>query len=327
MDRSLLRIVALYLTFFATIFLSFLLLPFPAIPTGIFWTLLLITLLIADLFVTWVTAAKSAAPLIQQLPHQKHTKTTENIKDHTFKIMTLNIAHGRCNGMHQFFHKKTRIHKQLDAIADLITKHNVTIVALQETDGPTFWSNYIDQTAYIAHKAELPWYTHSNHVDGWGIHYGTSLTSTFALSNAVSHTFRPTPPTFTKGFTLATVQVDANHAIDIISLQLDFSRKSIQRSQIDEMISVLQDRQHPLIVTGDFNSDWIAKNSILQKLSNDLHLTPFTPTEEGLITFPTLKKRFDWILISDDLSFDTYDTLTDEVSDHYAVVAEITVKK
>ena len=245
--------------------------------------------------------------------------------NYSVTIMTLNIAHGRSDGSHQLSQSEERIHKQLGAIADLIKKHQSTIVTLQETDNTTFWSNYTDQTTLIAQKAALNWYVHSDHVDGLGIHYGTSIISQFELTNAVSHTFAPTPPTFAKGFTLSTVQINSKQVTDIVSLQLDFSKKSIRHRQINEMIAVLKSRNNPLIITGDFNNDWHAKNSIVQECVSALQLKAFEPDTKKVSTFPTLGKRLDWILISQDLSFESYKTLPDVVSDHYAVVASISL--
>ena len=259
--------------------------------------------------------------------HTTDTRKSSSSMDRSITIMTLNIAHGRSNGMHQIFQSKACIQKQLRAIANLIKKHQSTIVTFQETDNTTFWSNYSKQTAFIAQEAALDWYAHSDHVDGLGIHYGTSIISQFKLSDALSHTFTPTPPTFAKGFTMASIQISEEQIVDVVSLQLDFSKRSIRHHQINEMITALKDRTNSLIVTGDFNNDWHAKSSIVKKCTDALQLKAFRPDAKKMITFPTLRKRFDWILISKDLSFEEYEILPDEVSDHYAVIATIALKK
>ena len=45
-----------------------------------------------------------------------------------------------------------------------------------------------------------------------------------------------------------------------------------------------------------------------------------------MITFPALKKRLDYILVSDDFEFVTYRVIKDMVSDHLGVVSEIRKK-
>jgi endonuclease/exonuclease/phosphatase family metal-dependent hydrolase len=40
-------------------------------------------------------------------------------------------------------------------------------------------------------------------------------------------------------------------------------------------------------------------------------------------TFPLRRKRFDWILVSQELQFHDYATLPDVLSDHRAVVASV----
>ena len=56
----------------------------------------------------------------------------------------------------------------------------------------------------------------------------------------------------------------------------------------------------------------------------DTGLRAFEPHAEGLETFHLLGKRLDWILISPELEFISYDVLPDVLSDHRAVMSEIT---
>lgn len=323
MDNRFLYIVAFYISFLLVIVLSFFLLSFSTITTSLFWFFFFGVVLISMYSLTQLTTAESKKGVIINVTNKRKGSSVIRMGN-TLKIMTLNIAHGRNDSPHQIFQSKEHIQKQLSAIADLVRKHQSTIVTLQETDNPTFWSNYIDQTASIAQDTALDWHVHSDHVDGLGVHYGTSIISRFKLTDAVSHTFTPSPPTFAKGFTLTSAVLNNEQIIDIVSLQLDFSKKSIRHRQISEMITVLKSRNNPLIVTGDFNNDWHAKNSIVQKCASVLQLKAFNPHSKIILTFPTLGKRLDWILISQGLSFESYETLTDVVSDHYAVIASIT---
>lgn len=324
MNTSQLRILIPSAAFLFAVILSFFLLPFSPYTIALFWFFLFVLIFILSNILTLATAAPKRQAHVRQQKDPKNLR--DDMKTQSITIMTLNIAHGRGNGLHQFFHSTARLKTHLDTITDLIKRYRCDIVALQETDGPTFWSGGIDQTDYIARKADLTWSLHSNHVAGCGIYFGTAILSRFTLNNAETVTFKPSPPTFSKGLTRSTVQIDANHAIDVVSLQLDFSRKSIQRDQIDRLITTLRNRKNPLILAGDFNSDWTADNSIVQRLCTALQLTAYAPTAKKMFTFPALQKRCDWVLISHDLSFVQYETLHDVISDHYAVVAKIALK-
>ena len=73
---------------------------------------------------------------------------------------------------------------------------------------------------------------------------------------------------------------------------------------------------------GDFNCSW-EKGSALRVLAEALGLTAYRADAADLVTFPTTKKRLDWILISKELEFVAYRAIPDIVSDHLGVVSEV----
>ena len=98
---------------------------------------------------------------------------------------------------------------------------------------------------------------------------------------------------------------------------------SVRRSQIDEMVAVLSKIEGPMVVLGDFNTDWQTEDSSLVYLAEQLQLTVFEPHAEGLSTYGDKGARLDWILISPGLRFNRYVVVPDAISDHYALAAEI----
>ena len=111
--------------------------------------------------------------------------------------------------------------------------------------------------------------------------------------------------------------------IDVVSVHLDFSRKSVRQRQAKEMIERLLPRNRSLIIMGDFNCEWQEKSSALRMLAEGLNLQGYESHNVRMDTFPLLKKRLDWILISEDLEFVQYEVLSDLISDHYGVVCEL----
>jgi len=252
----------------------------------------------------------------------------ERIEHATLRIVTLNVAHGRKDSINQFLVSNSSIVDNLDTIATLLRTVDADVVALQEADGPSMWSGYFNHVSYVANAAGYPASIYSAHVNGKRINYGTALLSKTPFQASISHDFPESPPTMRKGFTLGQVEWQALDdapavAIDIISVHLDFSRKSVRQQQIGEMRALIKNRLNPLVILGDFNSDWLVDESAVRTLAKCTNMKAFEPDSTGNGTYKNGKKRLDWILLSNDLEFKTYRVLPEVVSDHSAVMAEI----
>ena len=91
--------------------------------------------------------------------------------------------------------------------------------------------------------------------------------------------------------------------------------------QIDELAGVLEQRENAVAVMGDFNSEWLAQEYLVQNSEDAKRLHVYQPGSDQLNTYKN--KRLDWILISHDLSFENYKVEQRLLSDHRAVVADI----
>jgi len=112
-----------------------------------------------------------------------------------------------------------------------------------------------------------------------------------------------------------------------VSVHLDFARKKVRRRQVADLIGRLERRGRPLILMGDFNCQWTDEESPLQTVAEKLELRAYRPEAEDMVTFPKLKKRLDWILISRELEFARYEIVPDRVSDHLGIVCDIRLVK
>ena len=72
---------------------------------------------------------------------------------------------------------------------------------------------------------------------------------------------------------------------------------------------------------GDFNCQY-RKNGVLERLAQELNLQVWNP-QEKIVSFPKLGLRLDWILISQEMRFNSYELWDDLASDHLAVRAEL----
>lgn len=252
--------------------------------------------------------------------------------DATLRILTLNIAHGRNQAVNQIFLARQDIERNLKTIAALFKKTGADVIALQEADGPSGWSGNFDHIEFLAREAGYPWYYRANHAESWLFSYGTAILSRLPVNETLQHTFEPSPPTFNKGFLLSRViwaeggQADVTVPIDIVSVHLDFSRRSVRDRQLAELTQILARRNGPMIILGDFNSEWLAEDSVVRRLADNSGMSVYRHDADHLSTYNS-KHRFDWILVSDELAFVSYRVLPDMVSDHLAVLAEVRLKQ
>ncbi|MCK5311674.1 MAG: endonuclease/exonuclease/phosphatase family protein [Desulfobacteraceae bacterium] len=288
-----------------------------------------IALIICSAFILTLCVAgkRESVPVISEYPvllsKEKHVPSLNN--NSVMKILTLNIAHGRKDGASQIFQSKEEIKSNLDDIVSLLQRINPDLVALQEADGPSVWSGDFSHVAYLAEKAGYYYSVRGAHVEGIMLSYGTALLSKHPLCKPASLTFEPSPPTFSKGFVSADINTGVKSETKIVSVHLDFFRKTVREQQVKDMVDKLSISKKPLIVMGDFNCEW-EDGSALQILAEKLNLTAYQTGAENMITFPALKKRLDYILISKDFEFTTYKVIEDIVSDHLGVITEIRKK-
>jgi endonuclease/exonuclease/phosphatase family metal-dependent hydrolase len=246
----------------------------------------------------------------------------------TLKVVSLNLAHGRKKSFNQIFLSVETIKNNLDDIADFLKKEFPDIVTLQEADAPSNWSGNFNHVEYLAKRAGYNWYLHGIHSESFLGNYGTAILSRLPITKGFRYDFRPTPPSMQKGFTVAEILVRGTPGtkdellIDVVSIHLDFSRKSKRILQMLELEKGLAGRNNPVIIMGDFNTSWDSEDKLLQKLINSRKLKVYSPEAENLNTYKS--KRLDWIFISDCLDFKNYYSANDVVSDHRVVVSEIT---
>lgn len=291
---------------------------------------LLVSLLISSCTTAGVSYNKNANGI--SFPADKTVSTDYEISTNgSLRILTLNIAHGRNQAANQLLLEKEDIEQNLSAIARFLKEINADVVALQEADGPSGWSGNFDHIEQLAREAGYPWHYRANHAESWLFSYGTAILSRLPVTELIQHTFTPSPPTFNKGFLLGQLNwTNASETglalpVDVVSVHLDFSRQRVRDAQIAEMTDVLAKRTGPMIILGDFNSDWFSDESVVKRLAEESRLSVYQPSAENLHTY-NAKHRYDWILISNELVFVHHEVLPDILSDHLAVLAEVRLR-
>ena len=156
------------------------------------------------------------------------------MQDHTtLKVVTLNLAHGRKNAWHQALLRRRAIQANLDEVVRILRQEQPDVVALQEADGPSLWSGRFDHIAYLSEEAGIPYFVLGQHVRRMKLAYGTALVSRHVLKETTSHRFSPSPPTQRKGMVVGTIRWPGRRrfSLDVVSVHLDFSRKSVRQRQ------------------------------------------------------------------------------------------------
>lgn len=255
------------------------------------------------------------------------------LEKETLRVVTLNVAHGRKDARNQVFLAEESIRSNLLEVAGLMRKAQADVFALQEADAESSWSGKFDHVSLLAEHSGYSCFVHGIHASNRVYDFGTALLSPHAFQGEFVHTFQPSPPTTTKGISVAALDWNpgggASPALKIkfVSVHLDFSRRSVRRAQISEMESLLAKIEGPMVLMGDFNTDWQTDESSLKYLAELLDLQVFQPHAAGFSTYGDKGARLDWILISPELEFVNYTVVPDVVSDHYAVAADISLKK
>ena len=248
---------------------------------------------------------------------------------HSIKVVSLNAAHSRSMGLHQILQSSDTARENLDAMAEMLIREDADVVALQEVDGPSIWSGKFDHVDYLAQKAGYSATVRGTHLKSPGLDYGTALMARYPLGHPQSVGFGGPLSLARKGFVISEVQWpgELDTAVDLISLHLDPLSAGVRKRQVEKLISVIAERGRPVVVMGDFNDDWQDEDSAARLLAESLGLRTHGSMCEDCHTHRRMKNFVDWIIVSPELNIDSFEILADDISDHYAVSATLSLRE
>jgi endonuclease/exonuclease/phosphatase family metal-dependent hydrolase len=202
----------------------------------------------------------------------------------------------------------------LDRIAKLVGGFDV--VGLQEVDGGSLRSGFINQTEYLALSARFPyWYDQTNRNLGKLGQHSTGLLSRLRPAEVTEVKL----PGMIPGRGALTVRF--GHGADALILviaHLALGRRARFR-QLECIADVIGSYRHA-IVMGDMNCgtdsreiDWLVKHTVLREPPHDLP------------TFPSWRpsRNLDQILVSPSLKVERIEALNYPFSDHLPIVMEV----
>ncbi len=206
----------------------------------------------------------------------------------------------------------------LNNVARVIAPYD--IVGLQEVDGGSLRSGFLNQADYLAQRSGLRFLsTQVNRRFGPISHHCNAILSRFRPSLVRSNKL----PGLIPGRGLLHLQFgEGKNALHVFTLHLSLSRYS-RKSQIDFVAEQIADYSH-VIVMGDFN--FRPDSPDMKRL---LLRTQLREPLAGLHTFPSWKpdRQLDHILVSPSLHIVQAAVLPHRFSDHCPISMEVILPK
>lgn len=206
--------------------------------------------------------------------------------------------------------------QNLDAIADLVAEYD--IVGLQEVDAGSLRSENINQTEYLAHRAEFPyWYHQTNRRLGRIAQHSNGLLCKFDPYDIMEHKL---PGPIPGRGAMVVRYGDEQNPLVIVLLHLALGRRARMR-QLEYIGELVRIYDH-LIVMGDMNCQ--ADSQEMQQLLSTTGL--LAPAGE-LNTYPSWRptRKLDHILVSPSLVVKDFSVINVNYSDHLPISMEVEV--
>lgn len=200
----------------------------------------------------------------------------------------------------------------LQRIGDLLGDFD--LVALQEVDGGSLRSGYVNQVEHLAHLGAFPyWYQQLNRNLGRLAQHSNGVLSRLRPSLLEDHPL-PGPPG--RGAMLLRLG-EGPDAVAVVMMHLSLGARTRTR-QLAYIRELLSDYRH-MVLMGDMNTH--ANDLLLHSPLRDLGL--LAPQIEA--TFPSWRPQrcLDHILLSPGLPLERCEVLSQPISDHLPVAVQI----
>jgi len=244
------------------------------------------------------------------------------------RFVTFNVAHGRGLALYQGLVDRDSIQSNLEELGEYLRRLDADVVGLQEIDQDCDWSGNINQLKVIAREAGYPYHRFGvNNRNGgdYRLFYGNAILSKHPIVEFENHPFGDAPVA-EKGFLVADVDA-GGRTVTCVVTHLDPIRESERKKQLARMVQVVEGRDNPVVVMGDFNCE-LEEESPIKTLCQELGLQIPTPNEKDRDTYwQLLNKTIDFVFASDGIEYENYRVGEAKLSDHYPVIADLVLEK
>lgn len=246
-----------------------------------------------------------------------------NEQQRTLKLLSYNIQVGIdtrrysdyiTNSWRHFLPYNKR-QETLQAMSRLIRDYD--IVALQEADGGSIRSAFVNQVSLLAQYADFPnWHQQCTRNMGRLAQHSNGLLSKIKLDNVIEHKLPGVIPG--RGAIEAHIGGSSEY-LQLFVAHLALSRR-VRKEQIAYLAEQINDHRY-VILMGDFNS---AYNEVVELFA--LHgVTLHQPFHNDSPTYPSWKpvRQYDHILLSPGMVIKNYNIIKNSISDHLPVELEV----
>ncbi len=238
------------------------------------------------------------------------------------RLLTFNIQVGINTSAYRHYLTRSWQHvlphrnriENLDRIARLVSNYDV--VALQECDGGSLRSGYINQVQYVAEAAGIPyWYQQLNRNLGQIAQHSNGLLSRYRPLEVTEHRLPALIPG--RGAIIARYGSEADPLV-LVLMHLSLS-KSAQQRQLGYVRELIADYRH-VVLMGDMNAH--AEQLLTQTPLKETDLIPLPGTAHS---FPSWRpeKALDHIMVSPTLKIRRAEVVSYPVSDHLPIAMDI----
>lgn len=267
-----------------------------------------------------ILALRDASSSTSSSPEQLSAvpKVPEN---KTIRLLTYNIQVGISTSAYRHYLTRSWQHflphgqrqENLSKIANLLRDYDV--VALQEVDGGSLRSGFVNQVEFLANEAGFPcWYQQLNRNFGPLAQHSNGLLSRYRPLSVEEHSLPSLIPG--RGVIVAKYGLEDDPLVLVI-MHLSLSAAA-QKEQLSFIKELIEDYEH-IVLMGDMNThaERLLQHSCLQKLD-------LVPLPGVTNTFPSWRpqKALDHILVSRSLKVKRAKVLSFPVSDHLPIELE-----
>ncbi|UDL05574.1 endonuclease/exonuclease/phosphatase family protein [Marinobacter sp. CA1] len=247
-------------------------------------------------------------------PHRHIRLLTFNIQ---VGISTSSYHHYLTRSWQHFLPHRRRI-ENLDRIAGLLRGYDV--VALQECDGGSLRSGYINQVQYLAEAAGIPyWYQQLNRNLGQLAQHSNGLLSRFRPLDVCEHRLPGLIPG--RGAIIARYGAEDDPLV-LVMMHLSLN-KTAQQKQLGYIHELISQYQH-VVLMGDMNNH--AEELLSGTPLKEANLVPLPETAHS---FPSWRpeRALDHILVSPSLEIRRSEVVSYPMSDHLPIAMDIALPK
>ena len=272
-----------------------------------------------------LSADRSVIQAPVDYPAQKSLPMIEDDGLEHVRLISFNIQVG--NSVGRYLHYLTRSwqhvlpHSEridnMDRISDVLSHFDV--VALQEADGGSLRSGFVNQVKYLAEKGRFSfWHQQLNRDFGLLAQHGNGVLSRIVPLSVNNHALPSLIPG--RGAMFIEYQTSTDDPLLVVMMHLSLS----QRAQMNQLAYVKEQIQKYkyVVLMGDLNCH-------AERLLDDSPLkeTSLALATDGISTFPSWapQKGLDHILISPNLSTHAIDVLDHPISDHLPVAIDVSL--